>query len=296
VDGVREDPINASLLYAGTGLGVYASLDKGATWFTLDNNLPTVPVYDLQVYPRDRELISGTHGRGVQILDVSAQQQFTTAAMSASAVLFKPTLALQYGERPVGSEPRAQRMWRGDRVPAGAAITYRLAAPVTGGATRITVLNAAGDTVARLLGTNTAGLNTVTWNLHATGARMQGPNAGGRGGFGGGFGCAPPPSGTISDPGSPVGFSARPAEARGAADSTGTPENQAKALIAAQNRAPAAGGAGGGGFGGGRTLFVDTGVYRIMLERPGEPNASSQSLRVVRVSPDERAILVPARR
>ena len=299
---VREDPFNASLLYAGTELGVYASLDKGATWFMLDNNLPTVPVYDLQVHPRDRELIAGTHGRGVQILDVSALQQFTTAALSASAVLFKPTVALQYGERPVGSEPRAQRMWRGDRVPAGAAITYRLAAPITGGAPRLTVLNAAGDTVARLLGTNTAGLNTVTWNLQATGAQMQGPNTGGRGGFGGGFGGASQPSGTLNDPGFPVGFNARPAEARGTADSTGTPENQAKALIAAQNRAPAAGGpsgfggGGGGGFGGGRPLFVETGDYRIVLELPGQPHASSQSLRVVRVSPEERAVLVPARR
>ena len=299
---VREDPVNASLLYAGTELGVYASLDKGATWFMLDNNLPTVPVYDLQVHPRDRELIAGTHGRGVQILDVSALQQFTTAALSSAAVLFKPTVALQYGERPVGSEPRAQRMWRGDRVPAGAAITYRLAAPVTGGAPRITVLNAAGDTVARLLGTNTAGLNTVTWNLQATGAQMQGPNTGGRGGPGGGFGGGPQPTGNISDPGFPAGFNARPAEARGAADSTGTPENQAKALIAAQTRAPAAGGpggfggGGGGGFGGGRPLFVETGDYRIVLELPGQPNAALQSLRVVRVSPEERAVLVPARR
>ena len=299
---VREDPVNASLLYAGTELGVYASLDKGATWFMLDNNLPTVPVYDLQVHPRDRELIAGTHGRGVQILDVSALQQFTTAALSSAAVLFKPTVALQYGERPVGSEPRAQRMWRGDRVPAGAAITYRLAAPVTGGAPRITVLNAAGDTVARLLGTNTAGLNTVTWNLQATGAQMQGPNTGGRGGPGGGFGGGPQPTGNLSDPGVPAGFNARPAEARGAADSTGTPENQAKALIAAQTRAPAAGGpggfggGGGGGFGGGRPLFVETGDYRIVLELPGQPNAALQSLRVVRVSPEERAVLVPARR
>lgn len=108
--------------------------------------------------------------------------------------------------------------------------------------------------------------------------------------------------GNISDPGFPAGFNARPAESRGAADSTGTPENQAKALIAAQNRAPAAGGpsgfggGGGGGFGGGRTLFVETGDYRIVLELPGQPNASSQSLRVMRVSPEERAVLVPTRR
>ena len=136
--------------------------------------------------------------------------------------------------------------------------------------------------------------------LQATGALMQGPNTGGRGGCGGGFGGGAPPVGAISDPGFPAGFNARPAEARGAADSTGTPENQAKALIAAQNRAPTAGGAGGfgggGGFGGPRPAFVVTGDYRIVLELPGQPNPSSQSLRMVRVSPDERAVLVPARR
>jgi hypothetical protein len=215
-------------------------------------------------------------------------------------VLFKPTVALQYGERPPGSEPRAQRMWRGDRVPAGAAITYRLATPVTGGAPRIIVLNAAGDTVARLLGTNTAGLNTVTWNLQASGATVVGPNAGGgRGAFG-----APQPVGNLNDAGFPAGFNSRPAESRSAADSSGTPTSQARMLEAAATRAAAPGGpgggfgGGGGGFGGSRPAFVETGDYRIVLELPGQASGAtlSQSLRVVRVAPDERSVLVPARR
>jgi hypothetical protein len=165
------------------------------------------------------------------------------------------------------------------------------------------VLNAVGDTVARLLGTNTVGLNTVTWNLQATGATMQGPNMGGRGGFGG----APPATGPINDPGFPAGFNARPAEGRGAPDSTGTPENQATALMAERNRSatPAGGmggggmgggGFGGGGFGGARTSFVDTGDYRIVLELPGQSTPLGHALRVVRVAPDERAVLVPAKR
>ncbi len=57
---VREDPVNPKLLYVGTELGVSASLDKGGTWFPLESNLPTVPVYDLQVHPGDLELIAGT--------------------------------------------------------------------------------------------------------------------------------------------------------------------------------------------------------------------------------------------
>ena len=61
---VREDLVNPNLLYCGTEIGVFASLNKGVSWFQLAANLPTVPVYDLQIHPRDHELIAGTHGEG----------------------------------------------------------------------------------------------------------------------------------------------------------------------------------------------------------------------------------------
>ena len=318
---VREDPVNPSLIYAGTELGVYASLDKGTTWFMLDGNLPTVPVYDLQVHPRDHELIAGTHGRSVQILDVAPLQQMTTAVLTQGTYLFAPTVALQYGERPVGSEPRANRMWRGDRTAAGAAITYRLAAA---GATapRISIVNVAGDTVARVTATNTAGMNTVTWNLMNTGT---GPVFAGFGGGGGGrFGGA---AGPVNDPGFPAGYNARPAESRAAPDSSASPTAQERVLMAlatAQANAAAggagaargAGGAGGGqgsgqggggpggagqggpggfgGFGGARAVPVETGDYRVVLDVGGR--ILTQTLRVVRVGADERSVLVPAKR
>ncbi len=297
---VREDPVNPKLLYAGTELGVYASLDRGATWFVLDANLPTVPVYDLQVHPRDLELIAGTHGRGIQILDVSPLQQLTSDALSKPAHLFKPTVALQYGERPVGSEPRAQRMWRADRVPAGAVITYRLAAPLSG-APRLTIMNAGGDTVARLTGTNNAGMNQVTWTMTATGSQPMPIIAGGGRGGGGGFGFGAP-TGPVNDPGFPPGFNSRPAEARMAPDSSGSPSAQAR-QIAEAAQAPAGGrggfGGGGGGGGGGRGGFgaaraVETGDYRVVLEANGQ--VMSQTLRVVRVSADDRSVLVPEKR
>ncbi|MGH7471277.1 MAG: WD40/YVTN/BNR-like repeat-containing protein, partial [Longimicrobiales bacterium] len=60
---IREDPVNRDLLYVGTDVGVYVSLDRGGSWQKLMNGLPTVPVHDLKVHPRDRELIAGTHGR-----------------------------------------------------------------------------------------------------------------------------------------------------------------------------------------------------------------------------------------
>lgn len=70
VNVVKEDPKKAGILYIGTDLGVYATLDGGATWASLCNSLPTAAVYDLVVHPRDGELVIGTHGRSIFVLDV----------------------------------------------------------------------------------------------------------------------------------------------------------------------------------------------------------------------------------
>ncbi len=70
VNVVREDPRNANILYCGTDLGVYVSKDKGKSWQSIQGNLPaTVSVNDLFVHPRDYNLVIGTYGRGVWVLD-----------------------------------------------------------------------------------------------------------------------------------------------------------------------------------------------------------------------------------
>jgi photosystem II stability/assembly factor-like uncharacterized protein len=66
---VREDPVNPDLLYVGMEFGLYASLDCGESWISLQNNLPTVAVRDIAVHPQEHDLIIGTHGRGIWILD-----------------------------------------------------------------------------------------------------------------------------------------------------------------------------------------------------------------------------------
>ncbi len=68
---IREDPVNRDLLYVGTEFGLFISLDGGKHW-QKQTHLPTVPVHDLVVHPRDRELVIGTHGRGIYIMDVAA--------------------------------------------------------------------------------------------------------------------------------------------------------------------------------------------------------------------------------
>uniref|UniRef100_Q02DB5 Sortilin N-terminal domain-containing protein n=1 Tax=Solibacter usitatus (strain Ellin6076) TaxID=234267 RepID=Q02DB5_SOLUE len=66
---VEEDSKNPDLLLVGTEFGVQVSLDRGRTWRPMTNGLPTVAVYDIVIHPRDRDIILGTHGRGIYILD-----------------------------------------------------------------------------------------------------------------------------------------------------------------------------------------------------------------------------------
>ncbi len=68
VNVIREDPINPSILYAGTDGTVFISKDGGKRWDVL-GNLPFAYVHDLQVHPRDNFIIIATHGRGMFVMD-----------------------------------------------------------------------------------------------------------------------------------------------------------------------------------------------------------------------------------
>ncbi|MCU0335826.1 MAG: hypothetical protein MUF62_12425 [Chitinophagaceae bacterium] len=70
VNVIREDPRQPNRLYCGTDMGVYVSQNGGQQWHSLRGNLPAaVSVQDLFVHPRDHQLVIGTYGRGVWILD-----------------------------------------------------------------------------------------------------------------------------------------------------------------------------------------------------------------------------------
>ncbi|HEY8461033.1 MAG TPA: hypothetical protein VIM99_11665, partial [Blastocatellia bacterium] len=69
INVVREDAKNKNLLFVGTEFGVFVSINGGAEWKKFMTGLPTVRVDDLLIHPRDNDLIAGTHGRGVWIID-----------------------------------------------------------------------------------------------------------------------------------------------------------------------------------------------------------------------------------
>ena len=67
INVVIDDPTHKDMVFVGTDNAVYVSLDAGASFSLLSNNLPGVPVHDLKIQEREKELVVGTHGRSIYI-------------------------------------------------------------------------------------------------------------------------------------------------------------------------------------------------------------------------------------
>lgn len=90
INVVREDPENPNVLYVGTDAGAYVSLDRGKTFQALCPDFPTVPVHDIAIQKRARELILGTHGRSLYRVNIAPIQQLTPEVLAASIHVFEP--------------------------------------------------------------------------------------------------------------------------------------------------------------------------------------------------------------
>lgn len=95
VRAVREDPVQAGLLYAATENGLYLSFNHGEQWYSFQSNLPITPVTDLII--KDNDLIAATSGRGFWVLDdLSALQQSAGSPDTTSLSLFAPKTTYKY--------------------------------------------------------------------------------------------------------------------------------------------------------------------------------------------------------
>ena len=88
---VKEDLVNEDLLFVGTELGLWVSLDGGKQWAQYKGGeMPNVAVRDLAIHPRDRALVIATHGRGIWIVDDITPLRSLTKEMLAKEAAFVP--------------------------------------------------------------------------------------------------------------------------------------------------------------------------------------------------------------
>ena len=143
VDVVREDPVRKGLLFAGTEKSVWISFDDGDHWQSLQLNLPHTSMRDLIIH--DDDLIVGTHGRAIWILDDITPLRQITAGMN-SDTLFKPEAAYRVRRSTNTDTPIPPDEPLGENPPDGAIIDYFLAQAASG-SVRIEIMDAGGTVV-----------------------------------------------------------------------------------------------------------------------------------------------------
>ncbi|MHB1193802.1 MAG: VPS10 domain-containing protein [Longimicrobiales bacterium] len=165
---VEEDPVAPKLLFAGGELGLWVSLDGGDAWFKWTHGFPTVPVTSLVVHPRDHDLVVGTHGRSIWVLDdirpLRALAQ-SPALMADPVHVFEPPPAyLRATAATDGYHFSGDAMFQGGTRPRGALLTYWVGADSVGTAD-ISIVDGMGRPVRTFPGPATRGLNRVVWDL-----------------------------------------------------------------------------------------------------------------------------------
>ncbi|MFN8669372.1 MAG: hypothetical protein U0164_19455 [Gemmatimonadaceae bacterium] len=160
---IKQDPTNPDLLFVGTDVGAFVSLNRGQSWQRFMTGLPTVPVNDLKIHPRDKELIAATHGRSVYVVDIAALQQLKPDVVAAEAYLFKPKTAYQYGEMAFEGQSVGHQFFQTPNTQYGAEISYRLTTRGQG-QVRVVIQDVTGDTIRTLSGPSTLGTHKVVWD------------------------------------------------------------------------------------------------------------------------------------
>lgn len=152
VNVIREDPKNPDILYVGTDLGVYVSVDGGKKYHVLPRHLPTTFVHDIIVHPRDDIMVAATHGRGIWAMDVRPVQALTPKILASDAYLYDVEPAML---------PRSTRRWYRWMLRPAQMVYYLK----EGGDATLSILDDSGRVVKKIEGTGDAGLNFAEWDL-----------------------------------------------------------------------------------------------------------------------------------
>jgi photosystem II stability/assembly factor-like uncharacterized protein len=163
---VKEDLVNRGLLYAGTEFGLWISNDDGATWgqFT-GGDFPAVAVRDIAIHPRDHDLVLGTHGRGIWIIDDLTPLRALTPEMMTQEAVFLPIRGQQQRIRAGGGWVDGDAAFTGPNPPGGIAITYYQKSRHIFGKLKLEVLDEKGNVLDTLPASKRRGINRVSWGM-----------------------------------------------------------------------------------------------------------------------------------
>jgi photosystem II stability/assembly factor-like uncharacterized protein len=274
VNVITADTRNRNLLFVGTEYGLYVTLNGGREWKRFMQGMPTVRIDDIIIHPRERDLIAGTHGRSIYILDdISPLEQMNDQTTQGDAHFFdvRPATAWLTDIQKQITVGGAKH-FRGQNPAPGTAISYWLKGNAND--VRVSISDITGREVRVFEGPKTSGLHRVRWDMRA------GPPQAGRGaGLGTGQAAQPVATAPAVQPAATNPPANPPAAGRQGAGredqppTTTAPPGQAGRagqVTATPQTAAVQGGGGGGGRGrggfGGPTLPAGPYLVKVTVD------------------------------
>jgi len=161
---LREDPVNPNLLYLGTEFGLFASVNAGANWVRL-GGLPAVRIDDIQIHPREADVVVATHGRSLYVLDDSrALREFTPEVADKPAHLFSIRPAHGRLLLPGWVDSEGTGYFEGKNPPEGALLTVWVK-EFTGERFTVSIADSSGREVAKFEQAAVPGFTRLNWDL-----------------------------------------------------------------------------------------------------------------------------------
>jgi len=166
VRNIQEDYVNPDLLYLGTEFGLYITLNGGQSWSKFTKNMPSVAIHFIDLQKRTNDLVMGTHGRGVIIIDdISPLREFSTEMMTKKVHFFDSKPAVMIDQSSFSGSFGTETQFVGRNPLRGAQIKYLLPKRHTFGKMTLEIQDMEGNMIVSLGPGKSKGINIVNWNF-----------------------------------------------------------------------------------------------------------------------------------
>ncbi len=165
VRNIQEDYVNPDLLFLGTEFGLYITINGGESWSKFTNNMPAVAVHFIDLQKKTNDLVMGTHGRGVIIIDdISPLREINKEMLAKKVHFFKPKPTIINEEGSFSGSFGRETQFIGSNPTKSAQIKYHLNRRHTFGKMTLEIQDEKGTTISKLGPGKSKGINIVNWN------------------------------------------------------------------------------------------------------------------------------------
>lgn len=173
VRNIQEDYESENLLFLGTEFGLYVTIDGGKNWSKFENNMPATAVHFMELQKQTNDLVMGTHGRGVIIIDdISPLRELGQEVLAQDVYFFKTKPFIMIEDSGFSGSFGTETQFVGQSKSSAARIVYYLKKRHTFGKMKMEVFDMEGNKITDLNPEKSKGINVVTWGFNKKAPKM----------------------------------------------------------------------------------------------------------------------------